>query len=80
MMSRLLDVSVPLPLTAFDAKHDIAAMNSQMRRIDLVCKLFGPFFIGVVDGISTETAILVNLAMNCISVVIEYFSIAKVWL
>lgn len=53
-------------------------MNSQMRRIDLVCKLFGPFFIGVVDGVSTETAILVNLGMNCISVVIEYFSIAKV--
>lgn len=50
-----------------------------MRRIDLVCKLFGPFFIGVVDGVSTETAILVNLGMNCISVVIEYFSIAKVY-
>lgn len=53
-------------------------MNSQMRRIDLVCKLLGPFFIGMIDGISTETAILVNLAMNCASVVIEYFTIARV--
>ncbi|KAH7160782.1 hypothetical protein EDB81DRAFT_839257 [Dactylonectria macrodidyma] len=40
--------------------------------------LFGPFFIGViVDDIATETAILVNLGMNCVSVV-EYYSIAKV--
>lgn len=53
-------------------------MNSQMRRIDLVCKLLGPFFIGIIDGISTETAILLNLSMNCASVVIEYFTIAKV--
>ncbi|KPM38881.1 hypothetical protein AK830_g7672 [Neonectria ditissima] len=64
-----------LPLTSFCNP----AMNSQMRRIDLVCKLFGPFFIGVIDGISTETAILVNLGMNCVSVVIEYVSIAKVY-
>jgi iron-regulated transporter 1 len=54
-------------------------MNSQMRRIDLVCKLLGPFFIGMVDGISTETAILVNLIMNCASVIIEYFTIARVY-
>lgn len=53
-------------------------MNSQMRRIDLVCKLLGPFFIGIIDGISTETAILLNLSMNCASVVIEYFTIARV--
>lgn len=53
-------------------------MNSQMRRIDLICKLIGPFFIAIIDGISTETAILVNLGMNCVSVVIEYFTIARV--
>lgn len=56
----------------------IVAMNSQMRRIDLVCKLFGPFVISIIDGISTEAAILVNLAMNIMSVVLEYYSIAKV--
>lgn len=53
-------------------------MNSQMRRIDLVCKLLGPFFISIMDGISTETAILVNLGMNCTSVVVEYITIARV--
>lgn len=75
-------VSVERDWVVVVAKDDVTAlrsMNSQMRRIDLVCKLFGPFFIGVVDGISTETAILANLAMNCISVMIEYFSIAKVY-
>lgn len=75
-------VSVERDWVVVVAKDDATAlrsMNSQMRRIDLVCKLFGPFFIGVVDGVSTETAILVNLGMNCISVVIEYFSIAKVY-
>lgn len=53
-------------------------MNVQMRRIDLVCKLIGPLFIASIDSISTEKAILVNLVMNIASVVVEYFSIAKV--
>ncbi|KAF4460845.1 hypothetical protein FALBO_12369 [Fusarium albosuccineum] len=57
----------------------LRAMNSRMRRIDLVCKLLGPFFIGIMDGVSTETAIVVNLVMNCTSVVIEYFTIARVY-
>lgn len=50
-----------------------------MRRIDLVCKLLGPLFIALIDGISTETAIIVNFGMNVCSVVVEYYSIAKVW-
>lgn len=54
------------------------AMNAQMRRIDLVCKLLGPLFIALIDGISAETAIMVNLWMNVCSVVVEYYSIAKV--
>ncbi|TXC11445.1 hypothetical protein FocTR4_00006431 [Fusarium oxysporum f. sp. cubense] len=33
----------------------------------------------ILDGVSTETAILVNLAMNCTSVIVEYFTIAKVY-
>ncbi|KAF4421062.1 Solute carrier family 40 member 1 [Fusarium acutatum] len=33
----------------------------------------------ILDGVSTETAILVNLAMNCASVIVEYFTIAKVY-
>lgn len=55
-----------------------AELNAQMRRIDLVCKLAGPFFISIIDGISTETAILVNLAMNLTSIVVEYYAIARV--
>lgn len=55
-----------------------AAMNAEMRRIDLICKLLGPLFIALIDGISTETAIIVNFGMNVCSVIIEYYSIAKV--
>lgn len=53
-------------------------MNSQMRRIDLICKLFGPFLIGIMDGISTEVAILVNFGMNVASIPLEYLFIAQV--
>jgi iron-regulated transporter 1 len=54
-------------------------MNAQMRRIDLFCNLFGPLFIALIDGFSTNAAIIVNLAMNIISVVVEYFAIARVY-
>ncbi|KAJ5329630.1 iron-regulated transporter [Penicillium brevicompactum] len=57
----------------------VLAMNAQMRRIDLVCKLIGPLFIASMDVISTDTAILVNFGMNVCSVVVEYHSIAKVY-
>jgi solute carrier family 40 (iron-regulated transporter), member 1 len=46
-------------------------LNSRMRRIDLFCKLVGPFAIGLLDGISVEAAILLNLAMSIFSVAIE---------
>lgn len=51
-----------------------------MRRIDLACKLAGPLFIALIDGITTEAAILVNFAMNVASVPAEYSCIAKVWI
>lgn len=54
-------------------------MNAQMRRIDLLCKLFGPLFIALVDGWSTKLAIIVNFSMNIVSVAIEYFAIAWVY-
>jgi hypothetical protein len=34
------------------------AMNAQMRRIDLVCKLIGPLFIALIEGISTKVVVL----------------------
>ncbi|KAL1757468.1 Ferroporti-1 [Schizophyllum commune] len=54
-------------------------LNAQMRRIDLFCKLAGPFLISIVDGVSTEVAILVNLSMNLASILVEYFAIARVY-
>lgn len=55
-----------------------AELNAQMRRIDLICKLVGPFFISMIDGLSTEIAILANFGMNLASVIVEYYAIAKV--
>lgn len=55
-------------------------LNSQMRRIDLFCKLVGPLAIALVDGFSTQVAILVTLTLSMISVGVEYLAIAKVCL
>lgn len=49
-----------------------------MRRIDLVCKLVGPFVIAMIDGFSTEIAIVVNFAMNILSIFVEYYAIERV--
>ncbi|RFU78137.1 iron transporter [Trichoderma arundinaceum] len=57
----------------------LQAMNSQMRRIDLLCKLFGPLFIAVIDAYSSRVAIIVNFAMNAASVAVEYVAIARVY-
>jgi len=54
-------------------------LNARMRRIDLFCKLFGPLTISLIDGVSTMVAIFVTLAMTCISVLVEYFTIAAVF-
>ncbi|OXV05939.1 hypothetical protein Egran_06292, partial [Elaphomyces granulatus] len=54
-------------------------LNAQMRRIDLLCKLFGPLFIALIDGVSTEIAIIVNFTMNIASIGIEYFAIARIY-
>uniref|UniRef100_D8QH90 Solute carrier family 40 member n=1 Tax=Schizophyllum commune (strain H4-8 / FGSC 9210) TaxID=578458 RepID=D8QH90_SCHCM len=59
--------------------HHSWLLNAQMRRIDLICKLAGPFLISILDGVSTEIAILVNLGMNLASVLVEYFAIARVY-
>lgn len=53
-------------------------LNSQMRRIDLFCKLVGPLVIALIDGVSTEMAILVTLGLNVTSIRAEYYAIAKV--
>lgn len=50
-----------------------------MRRIDLLCKLLGPLCIALIDGLSTEAAIITNFTMNITSVVVEYFAIAWIY-
>ncbi|KAL7898504.1 Ferroporti-1 [Trichoderma sp. SZMC 28014] len=57
----------------------LQVMNAQMRRIDLLCKLFGPLFIAMIDAYSSRVAIIVNFAMNAASIVVEYFAIARVY-
>lgn len=67
-----LDSNIPV------SDHVLTELNSQMRRIDLFCKLVGPLAIALVDGISTRIAVAVTFAMTCVSVGVEYFAIAKV--
>lgn len=57
----------------------LQVMNAQMRRIDLLCKLFGPLFIAMIDAYSSRVAIIVNFAMNAASIAVEYFAIARVY-
>lgn len=63
----------------FVAKWAIA-LNSQMRRIDLLCKLLGPLLISLLGaaGVSLQECLLFIMATNVISVNIEYFTITKV--
>lgn len=53
-------------------------MNSQMRRIDLFCKLVAPLSISLMDSHSSKIAIVTTALMTAISVLIEYFAIARV--
>ena len=64
---------------AENSEYQLEVLNSQMRRIDLVCKLVGPLAIALVDGFSTIIAIVAVLGMNTSSVLIEYFAIARVY-
>ena len=54
-------------------------VNSQMRRIDLFCKLFSPLAVSLVDGSSTRVAIMSTFFLNAFSVIIEYAFIARVY-
>jgi iron-regulated transporter 1 len=57
---------------------NLSALNAQMRRIDLFCKLVGPLSVAFIDGVSTMLAICVVFGLNLTSVLIEYFAIAQV--
>ena len=66
-------------VVAESSQCGLDVLNSQMRRIDLLCKLVGPLAIALVDGYSTIIAIGVVTGMNASSTPIEYFAIAKVY-
>lgn len=57
---------------------NLEELNSQMRRIDLFCKLLGPLLIAFLGGISTTVAVYVTGGMGLVSVIIEYYAIAQV--
>ena len=54
-------------------------LNSQMRRIDLLCKLLGPLLIAFVDAGSVLWTIYVIFGTNLLSLLIEYFAISQVY-
>ncbi|KAG7005231.1 hypothetical protein G7Y79_00021g050980 [Physcia stellaris] len=57
---------------------ELTVLNSQMRRIDLFCKLVGPLMIALVDGFSIKAAIWTTMGLSSASVLAEYFTIAWV--
>ena len=66
-------------VVAGNSQFGLEVLNSQMRRIDLMCKLVGPLAIALVDGYSTTIAIVAVLGTNASSALIEYFAIARVY-
>ncbi|KAK0272613.1 hypothetical protein LTS16_019962 [Friedmanniomyces endolithicus] len=63
---------------AGDNEGHLRQLNSQMRRIDLFCKLAAPLVIALVDAASTSIAIMVAGLLTILSVPVEYFAIARV--
>lgn len=64
---------------ALDDERLLQEMNSQMRRIDLFCKLVSPLAIALLDGVSSIIAISVTLGINVASIFVEYLLIAWVY-
>lgn len=61
------------------ATYTSSVLNARMRRIDLFCKLLAPLTISSIALASTLIAIWTLLAMNLLSVVVEYIFIAQVY-
>ncbi|PKS12514.1 hypothetical protein jhhlp_000721 [Lomentospora prolificans] len=54
-------------------------LNARIRRIDLACKLLGPFVIASIDDFSTIVAIWTTLILTLLSVAPEYICIAQTY-
>lgn len=64
---------------AVDNEGVLREMNSQMRRIDLFCKLVSPLAVALLDGLSSTVAIAATLGVNLASSIVEYMLIAWVY-
>ncbi|EXJ67270.1 uncharacterized protein A1O5_09283 [Cladophialophora psammophila CBS 110553] len=64
---------------AGDNEVTLRALNSQMRRIDLFCKLCSPLLTASLESYNTRIAIAVMGAVNAISTIAEYVLIARVY-
>jgi solute carrier family 40 (iron-regulated transporter), member 1 len=60
-------------------ENTLKMMNSQMRRIDLFCKILSPLAIALIDGWSSQIAVILTLVINVASVAVEYGLIATVY-
>ncbi|TFK68075.1 hypothetical protein BDN72DRAFT_842291 [Pluteus cervinus] len=68
-----------LVIIAGTDENALRVLNSQMRRIDLFCKLLGPLAISLIHSTSMRTAVLVVFGTNLISASIEYANIERVY-
>ena len=66
-------------LISEETSYELEVLNSQMRRIDLVCKLLGPLVIALIDARVVLWNIGVIFGMNVLSLLVEYFAIADVY-
>ncbi|KIY03664.1 uncharacterized protein Z520_00355 [Fonsecaea multimorphosa CBS 102226] len=64
---------------AGDNEATLRTLNSQMRRIDLFCKLCSPLLIAALESYNTKVAIAVMGGINGISTIAEYVFIARVY-
>ncbi|CAK7274568.1 hypothetical protein SEPCBS119000_006241 [Sporothrix epigloea] len=62
-----------------DSAPERRLLSARMRRIDLFCKLVGPFAVSLVAAASVRAALWTTLGMSGVSVVAEYFCIATVY-
>ena len=75
-------VSVERDWVVVIAENDekvLCQLNSQMRRIDLFCKVVSPLIVAILSNSSIRAALLVIFCTNAVSVVVEYILIAKVY-
>lgn len=77
----LLSVERDWVVVIADGDHDLLrVMNSQMRRLDLSCKLGGPLAVSFLDSFSgVKVSLVVILVWNIVSLLFEYYFLKIVY-